>query len=71
MEMMVNDREIACSEDFEQDFLKTHELVNEGRTAEAQSLRRSMMEHGWHEQLVGTFKPVLPEEESKALNKNE
>jgi hypothetical protein len=69
MKMMCNDHEIDCPEGFEQDFMKTHELFNEGRTAEALSLQRSMMERGWAEQLVGKLKGVLPEEEFNALNK--
>jgi hypothetical protein len=69
MKMMCNDHEIDCPEGFEQDFMKTHELFNEGRTAEALSLQRNMMERGWAEQLIVKLKPVLPEEEFKALNK--
>jgi hypothetical protein len=69
MKMTCNDHEIDCPEGFEQYFMKTHELVNEGRTAEALSLQRSMMERGWAEQLIVKLKPVLPEKEFKALNK--
>jgi hypothetical protein len=69
MKMMCNDHEIDCPEGFEQDLIEAHELYNEGKTVEAISLHRRMMERGLAEQLVAKLKPVIPEEEFKALNK--